>query len=198
MRQSLLAMMITLGILGAVFGYTYWDVNRPESSGRFEVTGSFVSAVVDGKQKMPSSDQFIVYKYHLQVSDAELARMSASNLGTPSVAWMLVGEQLSQFEVKSTGNWCGPLPDVGALVTIKSGGFTSGVKITDLETGEIYKSTGKCSPAKTLYHYRAIREGIYEGVDRHDWSREVFECKRSLDCKLQVWVEGEEPPPFQK
>jgi len=198
MKQLILAFGLTAAILAAIVGFSLWEHNRPESSGKFEVTGTFVSAVVDGKQRMPSSDGFIIFKFGLRVSEAELARMSENNLNFPNVAWQVEGEQLWDVEVRSTGNWCGPLPGNGSLVTIKSNGFTSGVKITDLETGEVYKSTGKCSPAKTLFHYRAVREGTYEGVDRHDWSREVYDCKIDPTCRMQVWVEGEEPPPLQK
>lgn len=198
MKQLILAFGLTAAILAAIVGFSLWEHNRPESSGKFEVTGTFVSAVVDGKQRMPSSDGFIIFKFGLRVSEAELARMSENNLNFPNVAWQVEGEQLWDVEVRSTGNWCGPLPGNGSLVTIKSNGFTSGVKITDLETGEVYKSTGKCSPAKTLFHYRAVREGTYEGVDKHDWSREVYDCKIDPACRMQVWVEGEEPPPLQK
>lgn len=59
MKQLILAFGLTVAILVAIVGFSLWVHNRPESSGKFEVTGTFVSAVVDGKQKMPSSDGFI-------------------------------------------------------------------------------------------------------------------------------------------
>lgn len=150
---------ILFAVLGAcfifvapIFFFGIWIVvveSIPETSGRFDMTGQFVRIRVTGSLRSGGGPAWNTTSFMVIATDQEARRVDSKydywqrkSLPFPvegHPGYMYIGRE-------ATGNWCGPLPEPGTLVRIRSFGYVRTVSITDLETGQVYRRSPPCEP----------------------------------------------------
>ncbi len=180
-------------------------MNSPESSGKFEMTGRFMSAKYSGSQWLEQrSENFNTWEFTLLLEEAEYQRVDGTY--TDWTGWKsgpVFQEDGVVYARQSTGNWCGNLPPQGALVHVNSpSGYTRDVVITLLETGEKFQHAGgDCTRQKFLFHRRIYdrfsgylrEETIIEATDWSD-ARRPYDLAPHPELVFQTWKDGEATP----
>lgn len=189
-------------------GYQIWLDSQPESSGAFEMTGLFVEAQYSGSLCGACGEEFNTTEFQIVVTVAEAQRVESQ--------YTKFARKLSYSDPdrhpgmivlgrESTGNWCGPQPPHGALVTVSStSGFTKDVVVKNVVSGQIYRPTGSnCPRVNYQYHYIVFDannvifgEGTVSAPTEDDaWS--IFANQHvppTTNWGYQVWKDGDPVP----
>ncbi len=197
-------LLMAIVVLPPLLTYVF---SRPEASSHkgLEVTGLFQGIEYSGGSFGPgiNEEEHNRYRYIFIVDEAEFDRLTAINEYLTRVS-----EDQLLASVESTGNWCGELPPVGTPVHIENPtGFTRRVKITDLETGQTYRSKGTCLRPKYLYNVKVYDRTtgvvvLVSQVETHDGFGvlEAFEAYAYDEAYVFFyWEEGQPAPePYKK
>jgi len=196
--ETVLWLLAVIAIIGGVWIWTTVDP-FPKPTRPFTFTGKFSEAYWGGNDFSPSADQFNFWKFQVYLSPEEAIRVT--KVYTDPYKYQVSGPTNwpnfppNQYEQETRGNWCGNLPAKGTPVRIESPtGFTRDITITDLASGQIYRSGSDCSRPVYTFNYR-MKDGtsnIIEGKIR-GFSKE--EASINLPSGIySIWKEGEPDP----
>jgi hypothetical protein len=209
MREKIvhiLAVAVMLWVINVILSFF-----SPESSGKFEMTGIFVSAEYSGSLRVGGGEEYNTTSFSMILTTDEYERVDRKYDEWSRKSGPGYSEDLPEGSVyygrESTGNWCGELPEPGTRVRVSSpSGYTNRVTITDLDSGEVYKSRGSCERPVFTYYYRVmlrktgeiIAEGVSVGPDVFEAMRPYREYyTEGSPYAFQVWEDGEPTPaPF--
>ncbi len=162
------------------------------------ITGWFQKAYYGGGLSGPDiGEEHNKWKFEFIVTDEEAASQQAQGQQIHGA------QEEPRVTIVSTGNWCNELPAEGTLVRLENPtGFTSRVTITDLETGRVYRSEGRCLRPTFIYNVRITYAGndeflFQDKVEAHDAFdlMDIYSVYfNDSQYEVRYWKEGEPAP----
>lgn len=199
---TVVVVLVAISLITVVSGL-FRDTQEP-----CDVTGEFVSAQMASYKTLATfggmSD--IVWGFTVEVEDDYAGWTSQ---GTITDIETGETEIITRFTCMASGTWEGPLPPEGHQVYILSFGDVNSVRISDMETLEVYQSEENVRklPVYT-YYYRVYsrktgevtKQGTVSAKTSSEMVRKANLRPYEIDNRYVVhtWMKGETPiPPFK-